>query len=101
MPSISIITTDLPEERVENQEQSIEDSLNLSEESQVAEKEQDTQDPSARNADKLRDFENVYITKPPHVLLRDSTKSWYSCPWRLAQTFEVSMLKVCEGRVNG
>ena len=39
--------------------------------------------------DKLSDFTNVYITKPPPVVLRDLNKTWLMLPWRVAQSVEV------------
>lgn len=38
--------------------------------------------------DTLADFTNVYITRPPLVTVRDSSRLWYNFPWRVMQSYE-------------
>ena len=47
------------------------------------------QPPQLKHADTLDNFRNVYITRPPPIMLRDSSKTWYTFPWRIAQSIEV------------
>ena len=40
--------------------------------------------------DTLDHFKNLYITKPPPVILRDHSGKWYSFPWRVVRSYEVN-----------
>lgn len=42
----------------------------------------------SEHRDTVVDFTNVYITRPPLVAVRDSSRKWYNFPWRVTQSFE-------------
>jgi hypothetical protein len=44
--------------------------------------------------DSITNFKNIYINKPPAAVLRDRREMWYNIPWRVAQSFEVSALRM-------
>ena len=46
--------------------------------------------PQQAGTDSVNNFRNIYITKPPAAMLKDHLGTWYTVPWRVAQTFDVS-----------
>ena len=49
-----------------------------------------TNGPQQAGIDDVNSFRNIYITKPPAAMLKDRMGIWYTIPWRVAHSFDVS-----------